>query len=285
MREIHILGKETQVQAIRASDTDRREWLASAPRCPELNEYRIVHCGLMRAKMPFEVVRLNLSGTFFFACFEGEGQVLIDSQWRTVRAGEACVQPPFIPNALKASQDGVWKFCWVRYQEAPRSKPLVSLHSPALGKFNATMLRLAIKGLHAETLSVNSNATAMNWIDLIHKYVLTFAHPAGIDERLMTVWSEVEHHLDKDWTLQDLADIGCVSREHLRRLCMSALGRSPMEHLTFLRMQRAASLLRTTDQKIALIAKKVGYANPFSFSDAFQRRFGWRPSVYREQRS
>jgi len=285
MREIHILGQQTRYSAVRASDAEQREWLESSPLCPELSEYRIVHCGIMEAGQPFEVVRRNLSGTFFFACFEGEGQVLIDGAWRTVRAGQACVQPPFIPNALKASHRQQWKFCWVRYQEVPDSKPLVSLHAPALGKFNATTLRLAIQGLHAETGTAPPHAAAMSWIDLIHTYVLTFTHPAGRDERLMKVWAEVERDLEQDWTLTRLAEIGCVSREHLRRLCMSSLGRSPVQHVAFLRMQRAASLLRTTDAKIALIAKKVGYANPFSFSDAFRQWFGSRPSVYREQQN
>ena len=40
-------------------------------------------------------------------------------------------------------------------------------------------------------------------------------------------------------------------RNNLRHLCQKYFGRSPMEHLTWLRMKRAAFLLERTNQKIS----------------------------------
>lgn len=111
IHEKHILGTKTRVSVVRAGDTDTRDWLAQAPICTSLNEYCIAHCGIMHALPPFEVVRVNLSGTFFFVCLEGGGQILIDGDLRAIRAGQACVQPPFIPNALKARGRKPWTFC------------------------------------------------------------------------------------------------------------------------------------------------------------------------------
>ena len=62
-----------------------------------------------------------------------------------------------------------------------------------------------------------------------------------------------------------MAGIAHVSEEHLRRLCRRRYGRSPMQHLTFLRIQRAKYLLSSTDDKIDSIARAVGYENPFTF--------------------
>ena len=175
--EKHILGPETRTYVVRADGSDTREWLHDSPICSCLNDLRVAHCGIMHALQPFEIARVHLSGTFFFACIEGEGQVLIDGDWRTVGAGQACVQPPFIPNGLKARGRKVWKFCWIRYQEAPSTQPLVSLHAPAIGEFDVEPLRFAIEGLHAEASRAASLHALRKWTDLVHNYVLLFARP------------------------------------------------------------------------------------------------------------
>ncbi len=285
IRETDILGPDTRVLVVRANEEDRREWLSAAPVCDGLGTHRIAHCGIMHASRPFEIVRTKLSGTFFFACFEGEGLVLIDGEWKTVGAGQACVQPPFIPNALKTRRRKLWKFCWVRYQETPQTQSIVSLHAPALGDFDAAPLKCAIEGLHAEVQASRSLHVQQKWSDLTHGYVDSFAQPFRGNDRLIDVWKAVEGHLAEDWSLDRLAAIACVSKEHLRRLCYRSLGRSPVQHIAFLRMHYAAELLMTTDHKISQIARMVGYANQFAFSDTFKRWLGCRPSVYRKQGS
>ena len=69
----------------------------------------------------------------------------------------------------------------------------------------------------------------------------------------------MEQRLDEEWTLDRLASAAHLSKEHLRRLCSSSLGRAPIQHVAFLRMHYAAELLATTDQTIAQIAQQVGY--------------------------
>jgi AraC-like DNA-binding protein len=41
--------------------------------------------------------------------------------------------------------------------------------------------------------------------------------------------------------------------------------------------------LAETDLKLEVIAERVGYANPFVFSNTFKRWTGWRPSLYRNR--
>jgi len=54
-----------------------------------------------------------------------------------------------------------------------------------------------------------------------------------------------------------------------------------MQHLTFLRMKQARHLLSTTDEKVEVIARAVGYESPFTFSNTFKKWVGWRPSELR----
>ena len=126
-----------------------------------------------------------------------------------------------------------------------------------------------------------SPAAMHHWVELIQTYVLRFAQPWQMDERLSLLWERVAERLHEDWTLPELAKAAHMSEEHLRRLCTQQLGRSPMRQITYLRMRRAAELLATTNEKIESVAAEVGYQNPFVFSTTFKKWIGWRPSEHR----
>lgn len=278
--DVQILG-ESRYRVVRFDDSDPREWLSDSPICPLLAQHHIAHVGILWARYPFEIKRNYQSGSFMMACLSGEGRVLVDGSWKTLRAGEACLLPPFVLNTFKCMSGKPWDFCWVRYLESRETKPIVSSHSPVTGRYDHAPMLSAIEGLHAECLGQNNPAAQDHWIDLIHHYVLRFAQPHDSDERLWKLWQRVEPRLSRKWTLAELADIAHVSEEHLRRLCRQQYGRSPMQHLTFLRMQRAKYQLSTTDDKIETIAKSLSYENPFTFSTLFKRWVGWSPSEFR----
>jgi len=115
----------------------------------------------------------------------------------------------------------------------------------------------------------------------VNHYVLRFAEPSNLDERLWRLWEKVGNDPARAWTLDDFAAISCISGEHLRRLCLKEIGRSPMRHLTFIRLQLAILLISTTDDKLETIARAVGFSGIHSFSNAFKSRFGKSPSEFR----
>lgn len=279
--DIEILGLSTRYQVVRADISDLRGWMQDGPVCPLLAHHHISHCGIMKAVPPFEIARANQSGTFMLACLEGEGVILADGEWKRIRAGQACLLPPFVSNALKCLPDKPWSFAWVRYREERETRPILSSISPVTGAFDPAPLQAAIAGLHAES-STDKGASALHhWSELVHHYVVRFAQPHRSDDRLWRVWQRVETDLARAWTLDELAAIACISGEHLRRLCRKELGRSPMQQLTHMRLQRARHLLSVTDDKVEVIAHAVGFESVFSFSNTFNKWMGWRPSEFR----
>lgn len=281
LKNIRVLGDRTRVRVVRVGDQDHRDWLQEAPVCPLLAQHHIIHVGIMEARSPFEIVRTDQSGTFMMACLSGEGSILVDGSWKSVKAGEACLLPPFVANALKCVGNKEWTFCWVRYLESKETAPIVSSISPVRGKYNPSPLNFAIEGLLAECGVKGSVALEHQWVELIHQYVMRFAQPHQADDRLWKLWQRVEAQLNYPWSLAEMGELACVSGEHLRRLCNKALGRSPMQQLTFLRMQRASQLLSETDEKIETIARMTGYKNAFHFSNVFVDWVGVRPSEFR----
>jgi transcriptional regulator GlxA family with amidase domain len=146
-------------------------------------------------------------------------------------------------------------------------------------------LRSAIEGLNHERNGIAEPVLIQKWADLVRAYVSRLAQPAGEPDRLHLLWKRVAADLAKSWSLSELAREAGYSREHLRRLCKKQLGRSPMHHVIYLRMRRAAELLAATNKTIHAVAEEVGYQNPFVFSNAFTRWIGWRPSEYRRKKA
>jgi AraC-like DNA-binding protein len=285
LSDSHILGDKTESLTVCAKASGKRDWLHGSPACPLFTNHNILHTGIMEARPPFEVVRKDQSGTFFLACFGGEGVILSDGIWKPVKAGYACLLPPHTVNALKVGKSKSWSFVWVRYLEPTGVVPVATANSPASGTFNADPLRSAVEGLHAE-LKGESTTVAIqhHWVELIQSYVRRFAMPLHTDSRVWKAWEKVSANLGAEWTLESIAKLSNMSAEHFRRLCLKAIGRSPHKHLTYLRMRRAAELLTTTDDKIETVGRSLGYENPFAFSNTFLKWIGVRPSEHRREK-
>jgi len=277
--ETHKFGPGNHLWAVRCA-ADDRPFLARSPVCPALERHRIVHLGVQDAAHPFEVVRTHQSGTFFLACFGGEGRMLADGRWQKITTGMACLLLPHMLNAFHTIAGRRWQFCWIRFHPDVPAQSFVPASSPRVARFDAEPLQHAILGLRAECVAGNNAAALHHWIELIQGYVQKFARPWQTDDRLSQLWEEVAENLPGPWTVERLAHLAHVSAEHLRRLCQRHLGRSPMHQVTFLRMKRAAQLLAETSLKIEHIAAEVGYQNPFVFSTSFKKWTGWRPSDY-----
>jgi AraC family transcriptional regulator, regulatory protein of adaptative response / methylphosphotriester-DNA alkyltransferase methyltransferase len=73
------------------------------------------------------------------------------------------------------------------------------------------------------------------------------------------------------------------SRRQLQR-AYAEIGRTTFrEHLTGVRMDRAAELLATRSLTVREVAHRVGYRQPAQFAKAFRRRHGLAPSAYRSR--
>jgi AraC-like DNA-binding protein len=282
LSETDILGPRTRQIVVRADDSDDRDWIRRQPVCRSLAQHRIAHLGVRQARAPYAIVRLKQSGTFFMACLAGEGRILVDGHWRVCKAGMACLLPPHMLHAFHAVKGKPWHFVWVRYQAVPEKRPIARAGSPVMTRFDGAPLRAAAEGLHAECAGASVPAAVHHWIELVQGYVLRFAQPWQVDPRLARLWERVAARPESEWTLGQLALEAHVSAEHLRRLCLQQLGRSPMRQVTYLRMRHAAELLSSTPEKIATIAHRVGYKNAFVFSSTFKKWIGWRPSDHRQ---
>jgi AraC-like DNA-binding protein len=271
--ETHRVGPHTRERIVRAAD------------CPSLVSQGLAHVGLADAAVPYSMVRTDLPGAYFLACFAGEGRILLDGRWQRCTAGMACLAPPHVLHAFHAVPGKRWGFAWVRYDSASGQGPLINASAPVLAKFPVEPIRMAIEGLFHEQSGGNQPWALHHWVELIHGYVVRFAQPWHVEDRLAKLWEAVAAAPGNPWTLTELARRAHCSGEHLRRLCRRQLGRTPMQQVTYLRIRHSARLLTETPDKLEIIATEVGYANPFVFSNTFKKWTGWRPSEYRARKA
>jgi AraC-like DNA-binding protein len=81
--------------------------------------------------------------------------------------------------------------------------------------------------------------------------------------------------------VDDLARAAGLSRAHFSREFRRTFGESPHAYLLTRRLERAATLLRNTDNSVAEICLAVGLQGVGSFTTSFKRSFGMTPTAYR----
>jgi AraC family transcriptional regulator of adaptative response / methylphosphotriester-DNA alkyltransferase methyltransferase len=91
----------------------------------------------------------------------------------------------------------------------------------------------------------------------------------------------VEREYASALALDDVARRVAASRRQLQRAYAEIGGTTFREHLTRVRMERAAELLAARSPTVREVAHRVGYRQPAQFAKAFRRHHGVAPSDYR----
>jgi AraC-like DNA-binding protein len=81
--------------------------------------------------------------------------------------------------------------------------------------------------------------------------------------------------------VSQMAKAAGLSQAHFSREFRQAFGEPPHAYLLTRRLERAAALLRSTDNSVAEICFSVGLQSVGSFTTSFRRVFGVPPSAYR----
>ena len=109
----------------------------------------------------------------------------------------------------------------------------------------------------------------------------TIRHRTSLFEEATSI---VETEYASDLSLDDIARRVASSRRQLQRAYAEIGNTTFREHLTAVRMDRAADLLTTRGLTVREVAHRVGYRQPAQFAKAFRRHHGLAPSVFRDTR-
>lgn len=142
--------------------------------------------------------------------------------------------------------------------------------------FNFEILQSRIRNLLAQREAFQK---------MFHKHIDVKAADVQItslDEKLIqNAIKVVESNLgDAEFTVEEFSRELGMSRVHLYKKLLALTGKSPLEFIRTIRLQRAAQLLEKSQLTVSEIAYQVGFNNPKYFSKYFKDQFNVLPSAY-----
>ena len=109
------------------------------------------------------------------------------------------------------------------------------------------------------------------------------SYPSDQVEIIRQIHEYLLEHMEQKVTIERLSRQYLLSPTTLKTVFKAVYGDSLAAHMKEHRMERAAALLRQTDQSIAQIASAVGYESSSRFSNAFRDTYQMLPMEYRKK--
>ena len=100
--------------------------------------------------------------------------------------------------------------------------------------------------------------------------------------RLRPVIEYIADHFCEKIYVEKLADMITVSPDYFTKMFKESIGRTPIEYINSLRVNRAMYLLAKTKCSLSEIADEIGFCNPNYFHKIFKQYMGISPLAYRK---
>ena len=256
---------------------------------PEISDLEIELAGCSNLSGDYTVGRVSPPNHTLFYSIHGQGKFRVPSGEMQLDEGQLIILPAGQSFEVTIVSEQ-WDIIWVNLADSERWKSFSKSEAAVLDNAKLEGLHHAMELLYLER-DVDSREAAMQ---LVSRYLyriidapLSDVHTHDEKERrqvsrLHSLFSAVEKQLQFNWDMESLSEKAHYSAPHLHRLCLQVFGRSPKQHVIYLRMTRAKSLLQSTQWPVSYIASYVGYANVFTFSKRFKKSTGLSPSAFRE---
>lgn len=98
-----------------------------------------------------------------------------------------------------------------------------------------------------------------------------------MDTRIAKTLNHIEKDLSRSSTLEELAEIACLSPSQFHRIFKRETGSTPFQFGEKIRMQFAFDKITTTEVLIFDLAEQLGYQDYETFSRAFKKHFELSP--------
>lgn len=224
---------------------------------------------------------------------QGNATIVIDHATISLGPGDAVYLPAGAVVAQQPAANGLWDWFWVSLDG-----PLVQHWATAFG-WNAETMPLhlgsdpVVSAFFEEMFDEDPHYTVgIALINTIAYQLLLYLGKRGATTGVGQVPANksttediitfLGRHLHEPLTLPDIADHFCLSCSQIHKRIMRDIGMSPKQYLTYLRVNRAKSLL-LSNPNAADVARLVGFTDPNYFYRVFKQLTGLTPTEYRQQ--
>lgn len=253
----------------------------------------IVACGFMR-KETAERSQYNFSNDFYscFLLLQGSGEYITeDGEVIPLKEGDLVQRIPGVVHSTRVEPDGQWlefffsigaDFFEVEEQLGVLSKIPVkkqAFPSVSINHYNSLIRKLK---------SSTKNELPMMALEIQQEILYLFGYGVSDDEStssqslIQTACDRLSQNLDRDISMEELAEELQVGYESFRKEFKKEVGVSPRKFRNEKRMEQACMLLES-GIPIKEIAQMVGYEDTFSFSRQFTKSMNISPGKFRKE--
>lgn len=228
-------------------------------------------------------------------CEKGQGWVEHKDETYVLRENNAFIIPAHEGHAYGADSRNPWSIYWIHFNgknvhmfSSILGKPLV-LKDSDNSRYSD---RFTLFEDMYQNLEMGYNPDNLEYISfcLMHflaslKYLPQFREIKNVkvDDVVQQSIYYMKDNLENKIVLKDIATAAGYSSSHLTTLFSRRTSFSPMEYYNQLKIQRACAYLQFSELKIKEIAFRLGYYDPFHFSNSFIKEMGITAKEYRRR--
>lgn len=217
---------------------------------------------------------------------EGEGEFLVSGEKVTVGKGGIVIYPPNVRQDYFFSKSKNSSYCWIHFTGSGVEKLLESLN------LNTGTLQINNSFDFLNTckeITFECQIKAINYemyisgllISLLSKISRLVEKPNIKNKNLIKVLKVMHTQYKNDLTNDDYAKLCNLSKYHFIRVFKNNTGMTPHAYKAHLLIDKAKSLLSTTDLNINEIAEILAFDDAMYFSRIFKKFTGMSPTDFR----
>ena len=97
-------------------------------------------------------------------------------------------------------------------------------------------------------------------------------------ERLNAVLGYIEANYNQRITVEQLADMVCLSEDRFGHLFREGVGQPPLQYINAMRLRKALNMLKTNQYTVTEVADAVGFRDYNHFGRLFRKQYGCTPN-------
>lgn len=270
---------------------DNSVWLSATPggsvkRLP----FYLTETGHFYAMKEYVVEREFHDSFMFIYTIRGRGRIITDNTELELGESRACVINCRKPHRYWSESDK-WEFIWFHFNGGGAEPLYEALYQSGIRSApidDSRGMERSLAGIMA-SVSGTDLMTGLNVSSEIHGILnlvfesLTAPSDNGFPHHgdIVSAAEYIRSNFASPIVIDDIAAEVHMSKYHFIRLFHRIMGISPYSYITVCRINRAKTLLHSTDRTVAEIGSECGFADTSNFINHFKKHTGQTPLKYR----
>ena len=248
--------------------------------------YHMICIGHYYCNSQYFVRKNSLDSYLLVHVKKGNGYCLVEGKRYELKEGDLALLNVYTRPSYGTETE--WEIEWLHFDGLAIDKLFAQVKQCVIAPPNQELLNRAFSKLITPFAEGNQPSDA-----IINKYITTllteffdYDHETIITQernRFQKVFNFINHNLNKNISLEELAQIACLSPYHFIRAFKAETGLTPHEYLIKTRVDAASFYLSATTLSLSQIADKCGFANDSAFCNTFKKVLNLTPISYRKK--